>query len=198
MTRHFYAHSDWLLKPAQTGASYEQNGFLVCYSNKRRNFTNKRRSCSRQREEGDEFIDKTGENVFCLQLQKSLAFPFLAVYLAVMFIKKLNTELNECFLQNCFKYRNNLKLLINKCSCKSLTSVFKGYFVGKKIKCDGLSVRSVICIVSSFVCSIISLFYFTLKQLFTSVLVVVEHHFCAPLSRSLLFTPVSVASRGYL
>ena len=171
MTRHFYAHSDWLLKPAQTGVSYEQNGFLVCYSNKRRNFTNKRRSCSRQREEGDEFIDKTGENVFCLQLQKSLAFPFLAVYLAVMFINKLNTELNECFLQNCFKYRNILKLLINKCSCKSLTSAFKGFFVGKKIKCDGLSVRSVICIVSSFVCSIISLFYFTLKQLFTSVLV---------------------------
>ena len=171
MTRHFYAHSDWLLKPAQTGVSYEQNGFLVSYSNKRRNFTNKRRSCSRQREEGDEFIDKTGENVFCLQLQKSLAFPFLAVYLAVMFINKLNTELNECFLQNCFKYRNNLKLLINKCSYKSLTSAFKGFFVGKKIKCDGLSVRSVICIVSSFVCSIISLFYFTLKQLFTSVLV---------------------------
>lgn len=82
----FFAQSDWLLKPAQTGVSYEQNGFLVCHSNKRRNFTNKRRSRSRQREEGDEFIDETIEKDFCLQLQKSLAFPFLAVYLAVMHV----------------------------------------------------------------------------------------------------------------
>ena len=47
-----------------------------------------------------EFIDKTGEKVFCLQMQSKLSLTL--PYLVDLFINKLKTKFNT-FLQNDFE-----------------------------------------------------------------------------------------------
>ena len=64
-----------------------------------------------------EFIDKTGEKVFCLQMQIKLSLALL--YLVDLFINKLKTKFNNLFLQNDFKYKKNSQLFLKKFPHKS-------------------------------------------------------------------------------
>ena len=64
-----------------------------------------------------EFIDKTGEKVFCLQMQIKLSLALL--YLVELFINKLKTKFNNPFLYNDFKYKKNSQLLLKKFPRKS-------------------------------------------------------------------------------
>ena len=64
-----------------------------------------------------EFIDKTGEKVFCLQMQ--IKFKSCLLYLVELFINKLKTKFNNLFLQNDFKYEKNSQLFLKKFPRKS-------------------------------------------------------------------------------
>ena len=55
-----------------------------------------------------EFIDKTGEEVFCYK------FSLALVYLVDLFISKIKTKFNNLFLQNDFKYKKNSQLFLKK------------------------------------------------------------------------------------
>ena len=65
-----------------------------------------------------EFIDKTGEKVFCLQMQIKLKYCVI-LYFVDLFINKLKTKFNNLFLQNDFKYKKNSQLLLKKFRRKS-------------------------------------------------------------------------------
>ena len=52
-----------------------------------------------------EFIDETGEKVFCLANKLSSTLALL--YLAELIVNKLKTKFNSFFLQNGFKYKEN-------------------------------------------------------------------------------------------
>ena len=59
-----------------------------------------------------EFIDKTGEEVFCYKFKLSLSLALL--YSVDLFINKIKTKFNNLFLQNDFKYKKNSQLLLKK------------------------------------------------------------------------------------
>ena len=64
-----------------------------------------------------EFIDKTGEEVFCYKFKLSWSLALL--YLVDLFINKIKTKFNNIFLQNDFKYKKNSQLLLKKFPRKS-------------------------------------------------------------------------------
>ena len=60
-----------------------------------------------------EFIDKTGEKVFCLQMQIKIKSS-VTLSSCQLFINKLKTKFNNLFSQNDFKYKKNSQLLLKK------------------------------------------------------------------------------------
>ena len=64
------------------------------------------------------FIDKTGEKVFCLQMQ-IISVSLALLYLVDLFISKIKTKFNNLFLQNDFKYKKNSQRLLKKFLRKS-------------------------------------------------------------------------------
>ena len=66
-----------------------------------------------------EFINKTGEKVFCLQMQIKLKSNVF-FYLVDLFINKLKTsKFNNLFLHNDFEHKKNSQLLLKKFPRKS-------------------------------------------------------------------------------
>ena len=65
-----------------------------------------------------EFIDKTGENVFCLQMQIKLKSG-VTLFSWQLVTNKLKAKFNYLFLQNDFKYKKNSQLLLKKFPRKS-------------------------------------------------------------------------------
>ena len=65
-----------------------------------------------------EFIDKTGEKVFCLQMQIKLK-SCVTLFSSQLVINKPKAKFNYPFLQNYFKYKKNSQLLLKKFPRKS-------------------------------------------------------------------------------
>ena len=66
-----------------------------------------------------EFIDETGEKVFCLQMQIKLIKSFVT-----SFINKLKTKLKIFFFQDDFKYKKNSQLFFSR-SCYNICLTLK-------------------------------------------------------------------------
>ena len=88
-----------------------------------------------------EFIDKTGEKVFCLQTQIKL-LSLALLYSVDLFINKLKTKFNYLFLQNDFKYKKNSQLLLKKFPRKSYIKCLQTFYLSAR-KSNGRG-RSVI------------------------------------------------------
>ena len=77
-----------------------------------------------------EFIDKTGEEVFCYKFKLSLSLALL--YLVDLFINKLKTKFNNIFLQNDFAKKRIRNSFWRNFPARAKQMPVKVLFVGKK------------------------------------------------------------------
>ena len=77
-----------------------------------------------------EFIDKTGEKVFCLQMQISLSLALL--YLVDLFINKLKTKFNNLFYRMILNTKRIQNSFWRNFPARAKQMPSKVLFVGKK------------------------------------------------------------------